>query len=335
MAVTIKEIAARTRVSTASVSRALNGLPGVGSATRAQILLAAQQLGYTPDSRAQALVTGRVPFLGLVLADITNPFFPEVARGAEDALAGSGYSLLLINTDWRPERLREAFELLTSRRVGGLLVAVPLDGAVRELGLSYEALAGRVVMVGQRPPRASGLGSVEVDDAHGGYLAGAHLLRRGWRRLAFLSGPAEHRSTRGRLAGLRRALAQAGAEERLAVVSYGRWSVASGHEQASAALAAPGAVDAIFAANDQLALGAARAAREAGLRLGQDLGLLGYDDIEAVRFLDVPLTTVGQPKAEMARQAARMLLGQLEQGEPATQRRLRPELVVRHSCGEA
>lgn len=334
MSATIKQIASAAGVSTASVSRALNQLPGVGPQTRQRILDAASALGYTPDSRGQALKTGQVPFLGLVLGDIENPFFPAVARGAEEEALSAGYSLLLVNTAWRSDRLERALQLLISRRVGGLLLAVPLNGLQQHNAWS-EQLNRAVVMVGQATPRGSGLGAVEVDDRHGGYLVGRHLLRRGWRSLAFVGGPRRARATRARLGGMRKALTEAGRPGALRTVSYGQWSADSGLEQARQLLRSRPRGAAIFAANDLLALGVARAADEAGLRLGQDLGLVGYDDIDTVRYLSTPITSVAQPKAALGQQATRMLLALLEGVDAQRRLRLRPRLKVRTSCGAA
>ena len=333
MPATIKEIARATRVSTASVSRALNDLPGVSPGTRTRILEAARERGYTPDSRGRALATGQVPFLGLVLPDITNPFFPAVARGAQEEVQRRGFGLLLVDTDWRPDRLVRAFELLTSRMVSGLLVAVPLNGALKEVGES--PLAGAVVMVGQGAPRGRGIGAVDLDDHRGGYLVGQHLLRQGWPSVAYVAGPERNRAARSRLSGLRKALADGGRPDALVAVSHGEWSVESGQAQAGELLRGRKRRLAIFAANDQLALGVARAAAGAGRRLGRDLGLVGYDDIETLRHLEVPITSVAQPKVELGRQAAGMLLRSILGGEEPNRVKLRPRLVVRQSCGAA
>jgi len=326
---TIVEIARACGVSTASVSRALNGRSGVGSVTRGRILEVARELGYTPDSRARALVTGRVPFIALVLPDITNPFYPEVARGAEEELQRAGHSLLLINTGWRRERLLQSFQLISGNHVGGLLMAVPLEGLGGELS-QWEKIEGSVVMVGRAGPRLNG---VLVDDRHGGWLAGRQLAKAGWRQIAFLGGPEKDRVSRARLGGLRRALESPEAKSRLTDLVPGDWTVDGGHARALALLRSRRPPDAIFAANDLIALGVARAAAEAGRSLGEDLGLIGYDDIDAVRFLETPITSVAQPKLEIGRRAARLLLSAIADGVREQRDRIRPELVVRRSCG--
>jgi len=331
MQITIRDIAREAGVSCSAVSRALNERPGVGAETVARIRTIAARLGYIADAQAQALVTGKVPFIGLVVPDLLNPFFPAVARGAEEALYEAGYSLLLQDTAWQKERLRHSFELLLSRRVAGLLMAAPLNGTLRDLGLEWDAVRDSVVLVGHPPPRGSGASSVEVDDRLGGSLVGRHLVKAGRRRVAFVSGPKRQRASRMRLAGLESALQ--GGRAKLVAESYGGWSVESGHEQTAALLARRRRPDGIFAANDLLAMGAARAAAEAGLSVGEDLGIVGYDDIDHVKHMEVPLTTVAQPKVEVGRAAAELLLSAVAGGGARQRVRLEPTLVVRDSCG--
>ncbi len=334
MAATLVEIARLARVSVATVSRALNGQPGVGPKMRKRIQALAAQVDYTPHANARALVTGRIPFLGLVVPDITNPFFPSLARGAEEAAFARGYSLLLLNTNWSPTRLRQAFDLLTSRRVAGLMISVPLEG-LGDDHREWAGLARTVVMAGVPAPAGSGIGTVDVDDLEGGRLVGRHLLERSWRRIGFVAGSAVDRSARDRLAGLQQALAEAGRPGALGATSAGEWSEASGYEQARRLLARRSRPDAIFAANDLLALGVARASAEAGLALGTDLGLVGYDDIDSVRWTAVPITSVSQPEFDVGREAARRLVALAEGAGAEPDVRLEPHLVIRASSGAA
>lgn len=335
--ITIKQLARQAGVSVASVSRALNGQAGVGAQTRERISAMARQLGYAADSRARALVTGEVPFIGLVVPDITNPFYPEVARGAEQELLASGRSLLLVSTGWESGRLEQALDLLLSRHVAGLLVAVPPNGLLARAGLDWDALAPRVVVVGQEVPRGwkQRLCAMDVDDRHGGELVGQHLAGLGWSRLAIIAGPEPDRTAQARIAGFRWALEQTAQPAALTAVRHGEWSVRSGHRLALELLHGRPSPDAIFAANDLIALGAAQAARETGRNLGQDLGLVGYDDIEPMRYLQVPITSVAQPKLELGRRAARLLLEALARGGVSRPAPLKPKLVVRDSCGAA
>lgn len=335
MAITIREIAEQAGVSYASVSRALNDQPGVGPKTKQRIRSIAARLGYTADAHARALVTGRVPFVGLVVPDITNPFFPAIARGAQEVLEAHGYSLLLQDTAWQLDRVRHSFDLLTSRRVSGLIMAAALDGLVESLGLRWRELRRALLLVGHPAPPRSGASSVLVDDRLGGALVGRHLAAQGWRRVAYLAGPRSERSSRLRLDGLRRALGVGASKAKVVAASHGQWTVQSGYEQAKALLDRRRRPDALFTANDLLAIGARHAAAERGLELGRDLGLVGYDDIDHAAHMGVPLTTVAQPKVEVGREAARLLVAAVE-GDGARRRvMLEPTLVVRASCGAA
>lgn len=323
------EIARIARVSVATVSRALNGRPGVGEHTRRRIQALATQMRYHPHANARALVTGQIPFLGLVVPDITNPFFPSLARGAEEEAFRRGYSLLLLNTNWAPERLRQAFDLLTSRRVGGLLLAHSIR--LSDLpGQDPEVLRQTMVMAGVEAPSGTGIRAVTVDDRAGGAMVARHLLEQGYRRLGFIGGPRQDPSCRLRHEGFREVLSRAG-RSRMGPVSFGEWSVESGYRQVKALLARREWPDALFAANDLLALGAAEAMREMGLSPGPAMGLVGYDDIESVRWTAVPISSVAQPESDVGREAVRRLIAMIAGETPEPDVRLLPRLSVRAS----
>lgn len=328
MAATIKTIAAAAGVSCATVSRALNGLPGVGEKARRRIERLAREQGYVPDAQARALVSGRLPFLGLVVPDITNPYFPAIARGAEEAAFELGYSLLLVDTAWRPDRVFSALDLLTSRRVAGLLLSVPMENLGRTP--DWDRLRPRALMTGQPSPAGSGLGAVEVDDELGGRLVGEHLIAQGWRRISFLAGPREDAATRRRLAGLQGAIAGSDGAARLVTARFGEWTEAWGFAEAARVLDGE-PVDALFAANDLLAFGALRAMETRGLRPGTDLGVVGYDDIDAAARCRVPLSSVAQPTRDVGREAVRRLVARLDDDVALDDLRLPPTLVPRAS----
>ena len=327
MPVTLKQISKAAGVTAATVSRALNGKPGVGDRMRARIEHIAGELGYTPDAHAQALVTGRVPFLGLVVSDITNPYYPALARSVEEAAGDAGFSVLLMNTNWRTDRLKQAVDLLLTRRVAGLVLAAPVEREDAAAAIPWERIRGPVVLVGRRlddakgvpaDGAAMGIPAVEVDHRLGGRLVGAHLRRLGHRSVAYLGGAADDHSSRERLAGLREGL-----EDDVSTVSHGDWTVASGARQMGELLVSGRRPDAAFAANDLLAIGAHQALRGAGLNPGRDDGMDG----------DPTLTTVAQPTQAMGRAAAATLLAALGEGEPPSPNPLEPRLVIRKSCG--
>jgi LacI family transcriptional regulator, galactose operon repressor len=346
MGVTIKEIARKVGVTAATVSRALNGKPGVSATLRKRIEGVAEKMGYAPDLHARALVTGHVPFLALVVPDITNPYYPALARGAEEEAFQAGYSLLLVNTDWREERLRQALDLLRSRRVAGLALAAPVERLDSVKPYDWASLTGALVLIGRRTPEGTAFPSLELNNQRGGYLIGAHVAASSssstsslsGRRIAYLGGEEGDRPTVERLAGFRQALTEAGLADRLLDTSfgpwtYGPWTVESGQERARMLFEAVPNLDTVFAANDLLAVGVARAAAERGRVVGRDLALIGYDDIPGSRYHAPPLSTVAQPTAEMGRLAVRVLLAQIEERALPETLALEPRLVCRESCG--
>lgn len=333
MAATIKEIAGRLNVSVASVSRALNDQPGVGEKKRRRILKAADELGYVADFHARALVSGKVPFLGLVVPDITNSFYPTLALAAEEEASAAGYSLLLFNTNWRTDRLRQAVDLLASRRVAGLIFSEPIDEPGSPI-INLEPLASAVVFAGVEAPAGSGVCSVRADDRDGGLQVGRHLAGRGVGEVAFVGGPEASRSSAMRLDGLSRAVAESngsgGSVMEIVSVTSGPWSEESGWMQA-ARIMKNGVPDAVFAANDLLALGVMRYMNEIGIVAGRGMALAGFDNTPIVSMVSTPITSVAQPEALIGVEAVRRLLAQLVNGGPAESLTLGATLKVRAS----
>jgi LacI family transcriptional regulator len=331
MAATIKEIAGRLNVSVASVSRALNDLPGVGDKTRRKILKAAGELGYVPDFHARALVSGKVPFLGLVVPDITNSFFPALALAVEEAASAAGLSTILLNTNWRADRLRQSIDLLASRRVAGLILCEPLVPAAMA-GVDLAAIAPNMVLAGVEAPVGAEVCAVCVDDRDGGRQVGSHLAGRGVKSVAFVGGPKDNRASALRLEGLRDGLAADGAGSPAMVesVTNGPWTEESGYLQAGEILAS-GVPDAVFAANDLLALGVMRRFSESGIQVGRGAALAGYDNTFIVSLTSTPVTSVDQPTAIMGAESVRCLTAQLETGRVQAGVTLKPSLAARAS----
>ncbi|HOA12774.1 MAG TPA: LacI family DNA-binding transcriptional regulator [Myxococcota bacterium] len=332
MAATIKQIAGRLNVSVATVSRALNDLPGVGEKMRRKVRRTAAELGYVPDFHARALVSGKVPFLGLVVPDITNSFFPALALAVEEAAAASGQSLILLNTNWRRDRLAQALELLSSRRVSGLIVAEPLDAAILD-SVDLETVSNGLVLAGVEAPGGTGLCSVMVDDRDGGMQVGRHLVECGAHRIAFVGGPSESPNSRDRLEGLTIGLGISGGAAAIVSVTDGAWTEESGYRQADRLLRDM-VPDAIFAANDLLAIGVMRRLVESGIAVGRGVALAGYDDTHVVSLTSVPITSVAQPTAQVGSLAVK-LLGQMLSGDSGCgDAVLKPSLVARSSTLE-
>lgn len=312
---TIREVAREAGVSIQTVSNVLNRRRGVAADTRQRVLAVAERLGYRPNAAARSLRSGRSNAVGLLLADIANPYFAEVARGAEDAAHARGHSVLIGSTDGREGRGRELLGLLRAQRVAGVLVSAdPADGFA-DLVVAFAEEAA-VVQIGPavRPARLAG---VLTDDFRGGYVAAGHLLSLGRQRVAIISGPLRPRPCPGalRLEGYRRALGDWGRAFDPNLIVEGRFTFRSGYEAVDQLLAADPAPDGIVAGNDLTAIGALLRMRERGVRVPDDIAVIGYDDAEVGRMYDPPISTIAQPTYDLGRRGMELLFEQLDASE--------------------
>jgi len=289
---------------------------------------AVERLEYRPSVIARGLRLQRTSTLGMLVPDITNPFFPPIIRGAEEAARERGYELVLCNTDDAPERETASLRLLRERQADGLLIATSRMADATLAGVRREHFPFVLVNRGSRV--AADL-SVEVDNERAAEAVIAHLAGLGHRRIAHIAGPLSTTTGAERAAGYREALRSRGLPTDAALLAEAdAYSEPSGYLAATRLLRA--SPSAIFAANDLLALGALRAAREAGLRVPRELSLVGVNDIPLVGLIDPPLTTVRVPQREMGELAARMLIAVIENERvPRTHVLLDTTLVVRGS----
>ncbi|KAA5835205.1 LacI family DNA-binding transcriptional regulator [Saccharopolyspora hirsuta] len=331
-AVSIKDVARHAGVSIATVSNALNRPELLSAATRGRVLSAIDQLGYVRSESARQLRAGRSRVLGLLVLDMGNPFFVDVARGAEDAAHAADVGVMLCNSGQDPAAEAMYLSLFAEHRVRGVLVTpTNVSGenlaAFRRRGIPY-------VYVDRVAADDEDSCSVSVDDVAGGELAVRHLLDRGHERIAFVTGPMSLAQCRDRLAGARSALSGAGLpEEALSVVETTTLDVTAGRDAGSRLLGLRERPTAVFCANDLLALGVLQAMFAAGVRVPEDIAIVGYDDIEFAAAAAVPLTSVRQPARQLGRKAAELLLAETS-GQPGhTHERVvfQPELVVRRS----
>lgn len=328
----IKAVAAHAGVSVGTVSNVLNRPDAVGAATRARVESAMAELGFVRNSAAGALRIGRSRALGLVVLDIGNPFFTEVARGAEDEVAASGYGLLLCSSHEEPDRQEAHLRFFEEMRVGGVLLS-PVAGdshrakQLRERGTPVVAVDAT---------GARGTCSVSADDRRGGALATAHLLETGRRRITWVTGPEGIRQAADRAKGVDDAVRESGLDPAAVVrtVTLPALQGAAGYAATADILAT--CPDAVFCANDVVALGVLRGLLEAGVDVPGDVALVGYDDIEFVATAAVPLTSMRQPARELGRAAAALLLEELITPETHRHRQVvfTPELVVRRSSDD-
>jgi len=329
--VTIKDIAAEAGISYATVSRALNNRPGVNKDTKFRVQ-AAERLGYSPNAAARSLVTRQACALALVIPDITNPFFPEVARGVEEAAARAGYSVFLCNTNWNGKKELSFLSLFESRRIDGLILASSNDNGTIAEKFAQTCLPLVAISSFARDIQCN---QVIIDDVRGGYLAGCHLLEHGYKRIAFIGGLEGTQATKERFSGFLKSLAEAGIEIDPELCRYGSFTWKSGYHNTLKLLNMAGRPDAIFAANDLLAMGVMQAADELGLNIPGDLAVIGFDDISFASYPRVCLTTIAQPKNKLGQVAAELILTELKEGQKKEFSKivLAPELLIRRSCG--
>ncbi len=332
MAVTIREVAARAGVSVGTVSNVLNDRANVTPDVVARVRAAITELGYVRNDAARQLRAGRSRGIGLVVLDIGNPFFAAVARGAEQRAAEEGLVVLLGSSEQDRAREDAYLDLFREQRVNGVLVSPASDDLA---ALERLAASGIPVALVDREAAGSGFASVAVDDEEGGYLATAHLLGLGRRRIAFVGGPMTTRQVADRLAGARRAVGNAPGAT-LEVHETAGTTVLHGRAAGEELRGRPERPDAVFAANDLVAVGVLQALTLlGGVRVPDDIALVGYDDIDFAAAAVVPLSSVRQPAELIGRTAVDLLLRQGNGAVPAADAaiRFRPELVVRASTG--
>jgi LacI family transcriptional regulator len=326
--VTIKDIAKKAGVSYATVSRALNNHPEINIETRKKVLRIANEFGYQPNAIARGLVKKETKTLGLLIPDITNPFFPEVARGIEDAANEKGYTIFLCNTNWSLEREVNYLNVLRQKQVDGILIA-PASEKIDHLKKILSQWSKNTVSITR--VNISNVTSVLIDNVQGARMAVEHLLNRGYRKIAFIGGLIDISANQERLQGYQEALADNEVKQNPDYIASGDFKRESGHQIMQRLLMLKARPDAVFAANDLLALGAIQAIREAGLTIPDDVAVCGFDDIEFASLPEIQLTTVSQPKYEMGKLALETLIDQIKAEERTVARKimLEPNLIVR------
>ncbi|HYL70615.1 MAG TPA: LacI family DNA-binding transcriptional regulator [Candidatus Dormibacteraeota bacterium] len=328
MAATIKDVARRARVSIASVSRTLNHADTVAPEIRERVLRAARSLRYTPHAVARSLISRRTHTVGLVLPDMHGGYFSELIRGVDGAARSRGLHLLVSSSRGSSLEVTEALRSMNGR-VDGLLVMSPhVDAATL-----VEALPVGLptVLINSRAPAGIRPGFV-VDDFGGARSMTAHLAGCGYRRIAHIRGQESHFESGERLRGYQAALTAGGLQP---LVLEGDFSEESGYRAGRELAARRERPDAVFAANDTMAIGCLFALTEAGIRVPEDMGLAGFDDVPVARYVSPPLTTVRADVAGIGQRALERLAAAIAdpEREDSALETLPVELVVRASCG--
>ncbi|MEU6814915.1 LacI family DNA-binding transcriptional regulator [Streptomyces sp. NPDC046860] len=325
----IKDVAAAAGVSVATVSRVLNAHPSVSAEARSRVLAAVAALGYRPNAVARSLRTDQTHALGLVIGDVLNPYFTELARSVEEAARDLGYSVIIGNADERPDLQDHHVRTLLDRRIDGLLVSpAPGDSPL----LLDAASAGTPVVFVDRWIPGAEVPVVRADGRRAVRDLVAHLHGLGHRRLAIIAGPAGTTTGSERVSAFRDAMAAYGLPLAAEYIGHGDFQAASGRRVTERFLALPEPPRAVFAADNLMALGALDAIRAHGLRVPDDIALAVFDDIPWFVHTEPPITAIAQPTGDLGRAAVRALVDRIE-GRTARSVTLDARLVVRRSCG--
>lgn len=330
MAASIRDVADRAGVSVGTVSNVLNHVDRVKEDSVRRVHEAIAELGYVRNDAARQLRAGHSLMVGLVVLDVRNPFFTELARGAEREAARHGLSVVLANSDEDVAQEARHIDLFEQQRVRGILLSPYQEAGPRLRRMRDRGIPA--VLVDRRGADDS-FSSVSVDDETGGYLAARHLLDTGRRRILFAGGPLDMRQVEDRLGGARRAVAEVPGAV-LDTLPSSASTVDAGRLAGDqvAALAAADRPDAMFCANDLVALGVLQGLMTHGIRVPQDVALIGFDDIDFAAAAAVPLSSVRQPSNLMGETAMRLLLESADDPSRAPEHIVfQPELVARAS----
>lgn len=330
--VSVTDVAERAGVSLGTVSNVLNHPDRVAAPTRKRVQKAIDELGFVRNEAARQLRAGRSKSIGLIVLDVANPFFTDIAAGVEQAASEEGLSLLLCNSADDTEREKHYVSLLEEHRSYGILLT-PVLAVTRQID-EIRRRGTPVVLVDRGAARQQC--SVSVDDIVGGQLAARHLLEQGHERIAFVGGPMAIKQVADRLEGARSAFRAAGKNpDRITVIETEATNVAGGRSagQRIAALSGRGRPTAAFCANDLLALGVLQEMTRQRIAVPEHMAIVGYDDIEFAGAAAVPLTSVRQPRSQLGRAATELLIDEVERAATHRHRQVvfEPELIVRAS----
>lgn len=325
----IHAVARLAHVSIATVSRTINHIPTVNPKLTKRVWEAIRELNYFPNTQARALVSGRSRMLGLIVSEITNPFFPELIQGFEDVAVENGYEILIGSTNYEADRMQRCIRRMVERNAEG--VAIMTFGIEQPL---LDQLADRnvpLVFVDLAPNRP-GMSVLKVD-YHNGIRQGVqHLAALGHRRIAFVSGPQRLHSAQSRLAAFKKALGECGIPVDETLMIEGDHTMEGGMASAQKLMATKDLPTAIMCSNDMLAIGVLHQLSRSGLRVPDDVSIIGFDDIHMAAMMIPPLTSIQMSRTDIASAAVSALRGHLE-GSPKREYKIDTRLVVRESTG--
>jgi len=327
--VTIKDIARLAEVSTATVSKVMNQKDEkISLATRERVMKIINEVGYVPNRIASSMVTKRTKTLGLIIPDIANPFFPELARGAEDLANREGYTLILCNSDNSLEKEDAYIEMLQEKMVDGIIFTA--SSSRIEVGLALQKVRIPVITVDRDIEGLQSQGKIVVDNESGAFDAVTYMLNQGYKKILHLSGPMTSKPAMDRYNGYLRALKTQGIKPMDGHLISGTYTGEWGFSGVQSLIESGMSFDGIFCGNDLIALGALKALQLNNIDVPKQVGLVGFDDIYMAQLVSPELTTVRQPKYEMGYQAAELLINMIQNnGSELQQNILSTHLVVR------
>jgi DNA-binding LacI/PurR family transcriptional regulator len=328
---TLKDVAQDAGVSVATVSRVLNDHEYVSDKTRHKVLTAVEKLGYRPSQLAVGLRTGKTRIFGLIISDIGNPYFASVVRGIEDVAYANGYSLILCNSDEDPEKEELYINVFLDSAVSGAIIACAREDSM--CGKSLLDADIPIVALDRRLMNFD-VDTVVTNNIKGAYDAVVHLIEHGHKRIGYIGGPLHTTTGKERWEGYKKALMENGYELIPDLVKVGNFKQRSGQETARELLEEDDRPTALFTANNLMTLGALNAIHEKGLRIPEEIAIVGFDDLPWAQSLDPPLTAVEQPAYELGRIAADLLIKRIiDPDRPISRVTLDTNLIVRHSSG--
>jgi LacI family transcriptional regulator len=335
MRLDIREIAKRAKVSTATVSRTINHVPTVDPQLAKRVWKVIDELGYYPNTQARALVSGRSRIFGLVVSEITNPFFPEIVQVFEDIAVENGYEILLVSTVHDPKRMDTSVRRMIERRVDGVAVMtfgmedlLLQDPKFRNVPLVF-------IDVGPDLPRIS---NIKIDYRHGIRQAVQHIAALRHQKIAFISGPKDLKSAKARVTAFEQSMQEIGMEIDPGMIVEGDHTIEGGTRATEILMKLEEPPTAVLCSNDLTALGVMHACYEKNIEIPKSLSLVGYDDIRLARFMLPPLTTVQMSQSDLARIAFNALLTEVQREEPlkhGAEYVLQTSLVLRDSTALA
>lgn len=329
--VTIKEIAKKAGVSVGTVSKVLNYDETVSEINKNKVIRTIKELNYRPNRIARSLSKGRTKNVGFIIPDIANPFFPELVRGASDVLISEGYYVFLCSSDNDPAKEDLYIDDLISMWIDGIIIA-PSDTENRDISIFNKVISPFVVV--DREIKELDVDLVIINNKKGSYSAVNYLIDNGHKKIVVLTGPKHTKTAQNRFIGWKKAMEENNLF-REEFSFWGNFSIDSGYEMMKKVFDSLGLVDAVFACNDLIALGAMQAIEEKKYKIPDDISIVGFDDIYLSRFLKPPLTTVKQPICEMGKMAAEILLDRINGSKSSSPKKVVVEgkLIIRDSVG--